>query len=56
MDGHPLIGAMEVIRCPECSWQSPVFRTPLSAERASEIDALVADHKQSHSAEPAPQA
>jgi hypothetical protein len=55
MEGHPLIGAMEVIRCPVCDWQSPVFRTPLSAERASEIDALVANHKQSHASEQAPQ-
>jgi hypothetical protein len=45
-----LIGAMEVVRCPECAWMSPVFRTPLSEARRMEIDLAVADHTRTHAA------
>jgi hypothetical protein len=50
--GNQLFGAMQVIRCQQddCDWQSPSFRTPLSPERAAEIDELVAVHEQSHAA------
>jgi hypothetical protein len=45
---------MQVIRCreDECEWESPSFRTPLSPERAAEINELVAVHEQSHTATP----